>query len=258
MKKRYILLIILTIFTMTCISCKTNNKYINEIITKKIDYEQSITIYDLEDALVLASEKAEASIVGVKSGTTLFQSFGSGVIIKCESLNNTFQYTVITNHHVIENRGVVSSKVDIYLGKFKEEIKADVIEYDKTLDLAFVKFSSPRQLAVASTADSTTLKKGRFVIAVGNPYELETFYDTVTIGNISSPNRLCDNGDGNLNYYIQHTAPINSGNSGGGLFDIYGRLIGINNWKYAETDIEGMGFAIPIHVAMLKYEKHFK
>lgn len=255
MKKKYQLFLVLLLCLMM-VSCNSKS-YTNEIITKKINYEQNISIRDLEDALITASEIGEASIVGIQSENYVQSSFGSGVIINKTEANNIYIYTVLTNFHVISYKNKVSSNVSVFLGKFNETIDGVVLQYDKILDVAFIKFSSSRLLEVATIGDSTNYKKGSFAIAIGNPYDLESFYDSVTIGNVSANNRLYDDGEGYINYYIQHTAPINSGNSGGGLFNIYGELMGINNWKFAEEEIEGMGFAIPIHIIEEKYGEFF-
>lgn len=250
--------IIVTIMLMLLISsCARQTVNTNEIITKRIDYVENITINDLEDALVLACEKAEASVVGVEASGVLTNGFGSGVIINYEKEIDTYKYTVLTNYHVLSYKNTLLNNVKIYLGKYKETCSAKVLDYNKELDVAFVSFESSRLLTTTKVGDSTNFKKGRFAIAVGSPYDLVTYYDSVSIGNVSSPNRLVEDENGNNNYYIQHTAAINSGNSGGGLFDIHGNLMGINTWKYAETDIEGMGFAIPIHIITQKYSKYF-
>lgn len=259
MKKRIINLSILIlniclIFLFT--SCKTI--YNNEIVTKKIDYVGNITIYDLEDALTKAVEICDETVIGVESKGIINSSFGSGVIIKMVERETYYSYYVVTNYHVISYNNKVNSTNLIYLAKVDEEIKAEVKAYDEVKDIAILMFNSSRLLSVAKSGDSTSLKKGKFVIAIGNPQELKTYYNSVTIGNISFVNRKADDGSNNINYYIQHTAPINSGNSGGGLFDIYGNLIGINTWKYVDKDIEGMGFAIPIHIIKTQFPEYFE
>ena len=89
-------------------------------------------------------------------------------------------------------------------------------------------------------------------IAVGSPYELEVYYNTITVGNISSIKRVIN--ESNYFYkeisneYIQTTATINEGCSGGGLFNLKGELIGINTWKLVDssTNIDGMNFAVGV------------
>ncbi len=249
-------LLIISIFSV-CFLCSCKKTYVNEIVTKKIEYVENVTITDFEDALVIGVEKADKTVVGIESKGFINSSFGSGVIVKCVTDGSYYIYYVVSNYHVVSYKDSINSTNLIYLSEYDEEINASVITYDKTTDLAILKFVSPRLLSVASINDLSNLKKGRFVIAIGHPKELKTYYNSVTIGNISFINRKADDGGGVINSYIQHTAPINSGNSGGGLFDINGNLIGINTWKFADEEIEGMGFAIPIDIVKNKYPEYF-
>lgn len=254
MRKKLTRIILLLCLFCTLTSCKQT--FTNEVVTKKVDYEDNITVYDLEDALTLAVEKCDETVIGVEAKGMLTTSFGSGVIIKCVNVGDGYTYYVVTNFHVISNQNRPHNNIVVYLGKYNEEVKATTVEYNANVDVAIICFKSNRLLPVATIGDSANLKKGRFVIAVGNPYDLKTYYNTVTIGNVSDASRKIQK-DGTINYYIQHTAPINSGNSGGGLFDIHGDLVGINTWKYAETDIEGMEFSIPIHIIKNLYPRYF-
>ena len=237
--------------------CKQNKTYVNEVITQKVEYKENISIYDVEDALVQATKKAEASVVGIESNSKLTKGFGSGVIFKSETLAVGYKYYVLTNFHVISYNDRVNQTINIFLGEYNETIQASCVDYDSKNDSAIISFTSNRLLTTATFADSTKLEKSRFVIAVGNPYDLKTYYKSSTVGYVSHPNRECLDENNVVNFYIQHTAPINSGNSGGGLFDIHGNLIGINTWKYATEEIEGMGFAIPLHILQSRYKKYF-
>lgn len=254
--KRIITILICFLVLPFLFSCRNNGNYVNEIVTQKIDYVENITVADLDDALAVASKKAEGTIVGVESSSTLTSGFGSGIIIKRVELEYSYRYYVLTNFHVISYNGRVNASINIYLNEFDTAITAKYEAYNKDKDIAIISFSSVKLLSVATLGDSLKLSKGRFVIAVGNPYDLKTYFKSVSVGNVSHPNRECvDNNK--VNYYIQHTAPINSGNSGGGLFDIKGNLIGVNTWKYADKEIEGMGFAIPIHIVKELYPSYF-
>jgi serine protease Do len=106
-----------------------------------------------------------------------------------------------------------------------------------------------RDLTVASFGDSDAIEKGTVVLAAGNPSGYN-FFGSVTMGIISGKNRYFDtNNDGVRDMfvsYLQHDAAINSGNSGGPLYNIHGTVIGINVSKFVGSEIEGMGFAIPI------------
>lgn len=262
-KMRLCICVCLAMIVVSGTSCISSQKNINEVITKHVNYEENITVYDLEDALVEAINQCEETVIGIEASSRFTSGFGSGVIIKCEEIKNGtsilgYQYYVLTNFHVVSsNSGSLASTIKVYLGKYDEEITASCVNYNSEKDIAIIKFLSSRRLPVAKIGDSTTLEKGRFVLAIGNPYDLKNLYNTVTVGNVSSPIRQYQNEDHIMNYYIQHTAPINSGNSGGGLFDIYGRLMGLNTWKIADVEVEGMGFAIPIHVIQNLYPSYF-
>lgn len=262
MKK--ILTMILILFSITLMSCKKDEYIIiNEVKNYEVDVEEKITISTLEDALVNAIKKAEQSVIGViaTSGSIFSgESFGSGVIIASKKISNTQQkYYVVTNRHVILNKSNKTySQIKIYYGNMDNLIEAELLMYDETQDLALLSFVTEKIFAIAKTADSTKLEKGRYVIAIGSPYDYEYLYNTATVGNISHPNRRYEEKNMNditcYNYYIQHDASINSGNSGGGLFNINGELIGINTWKIIGTEqyesYEGLGFSIPIHVVL--------
>lgn len=242
----------------SCFQKQEEPTYTNEIITQKVEYEENINIFDLEDAIVHAIDKCDDSVVGITCENLLSANFGSGVIFDYEDHGTYYTYFVLTNFHVISTNDRISGSISVYLGNDDELLTAQALESNKNKDLAIISFKTPRLLTVASIGDSTTLQKGRYAIAVGNPYELKTYYNTATVGYISHPNRVVYEKSNLTNYYIQHTAQINSGNSGGGLFNLQGELIGINSWKYAVEEIEGMGFAIPIHIVKLTFPSYFK
>lgn len=245
-------------FLLTLSSCSIqkllNRKVVNEIENRYIDYSVDVTVQDLEEALMVGSDIAQSCSVGVKVTSrgllTQMVSTGSGVIIKREQLENQrYQYYAVTNRHVVDKSGVTSLK--IYLGEDRKYQDASIVALDDKNDLALLSFDSPFLLGTA-TLSTTVPKVGQFAIVVGSPYQLEDYYNTVTCGIISAPSRYHKEEDtsGHIvqNEYIQHDASINSGNSGGGLFDIYGQLMGINTWKVVgdgNDKIEGLSFAIP-------------
>ena len=150
---------------------------------------------------------------------------------------------------------------------FTTLISASVVEYSTKDDLALVSFKSEIYIPAASFADTTNLKRGSFVVAIGTPYDI-VFDGSATFGIISHPLRYVEEEVfvlGSTSYetcevaYIQHDAAINSGNSGGGLFDIYGRLIGINTWKISSSfdeDFVGLNFAIPSSEIINRFSKY--
>lgn len=255
--KQSLFLIVSILMCFMLSSCNVFNlleqKIVNEIENKYIDYTQNITVDDIEDAIVTGSEIAKSSSVGILISNESFigtiNESGSGVIVKrTMQYDNTYNYLVVTNRHVTGAK--ITGELSVYLGDSKY-VDASLVSYDATYDLALISFNTGILLNVA-TFNTRDLKCGQFAIAVGSPYNLENYFNSVTVGSISSTNRIHSEEDiyGKTvkNTYIQHDAAINSGNSGGGLFDIYGNLIGINTWKLvgdSDDHIEGMNFAIP-------------
>ena len=167
------------------------------------------------------------------------QGAASGVIISPDGY-------ILTNNHVVA--GAATVKINLADGK---AYRAKVIGADPTTDIAVVKVNVPGQtLTAAQFADSSSLRVGDMVIAVGNPLNVGT---TVTFGIISALGHRNGVGAGNhplASNIIQTDAAINPGNSGGALADINGRVIGINEAIYSPTGAYvGIGFAIPINTA---------
>lgn len=160
---------------------------------------------------------------------------GSGVII------NTDGY-IITNNHVIEN----ASRLKVVLNT-QEEFPATIVGSDEKTDLAVIKINAPN-LTAASVGDSSALEVGDLAVAIGNPLGQE-LAGSVTAGVVSAVNRTITVQGRALNL-IQTDAAINPGNSGGALVNCFGEVVGINTVKMSSTDIEGIGFAIPMNDAM--------
>lgn len=177
------------------------------------------------------------------------QSSGSGVIVG----SNDTELLIVTNNHVIS--GANSLTVTF----LDEEIaEAQVKGTDASMDLAVIavslsniKDSTMDAIATAEIGDSTSLKVGEPAIAIGNALG---YGQSVTSGIISAVDREVTV-DNVTNKLIQTDAAINPGNSGGALLNIDGQLIGINSVKYSSTEVEGMGYAIPISSAMPIIEK---
>ncbi|MBT2688784.1 trypsin-like peptidase domain-containing protein [Bacillus sp. ISL-47] len=170
---------------------------------------------------------------------------GSGVIYKKED----GKAYVVTNHHVIDG----ASTIEINLSN-DTKLPAKLLGSDPLLDLAVLEVDSEKIEHVIEIGKSEDLKPGQTAIAIGNP--LGFLQGTVTTGVISAPDRTMPvdvNQDGMADWQsevIQTDASINPGNSGGALININGELIGINSSKIAMEGVEGIGFAIPIDVAM--------
>ncbi|MDZ5669257.1 serine protease HtrA [Bacillus stercoris] len=163
---------------------------------------------------------------------------GSGVIFKKE---NGKAY-IITNNHVVE--GASSLKVSLYDGT---EVTAKLVGSDSLTDLAVLQISDDHVTKVANFGNSSDLRTGETVIAIGDPLGKD-LSRTVTQGIVSGVDRTVSMstsaGETSINV-IQTDAAINPGNSGGPLLNTDGKIVGINSMKISEDDVEGIGFAIP-------------
>ncbi|TCI56656.1 trypsin-like serine protease [Exiguobacterium sp. SH5S13] len=170
---------------------------------------------------------------------------GSGVIYKKE---NGSAY-IVTNHHVVN--GADRLTVTFNDGSTAE---AKLMGSDATYDLAVLEVDADNVPSVIKIGKSSELKPGQTVIAIGNP--LGQFENSVTRGIVSSTSRLVpvdtdENGQADFNAeVIQTDAAINPGNSGGALINESGQLIGINSMKIATDSVEGVGFSIPVDIAL--------
>ncbi|QEM67360.1 DegQ family serine endoprotease [Geobacter sp. FeAm09] len=158
------------------------------------------------------------------------QALGTGFIISAEGY-------ILTNNHVVSGADEVMVKLSD-----GREIKGELKGSDEKLDLALIKISEKEKLPVAELGNSDNLEVGEWVMAIGNPFGLA---QTVTAGIVSAKGRVI--GSGPYDDYIQTDASINPGNSGGPLFDVNGKVIGINTAIIAGG--QGIGFAIPINMA---------
>ncbi|MCD8297873.1 MAG: Do family serine endopeptidase [Prevotella sp.] len=153
---------------------------------------------------------------------------GSGVIISADGY-------IVTNNHVVEG----ADELTVTLNDNKE-YSARIIGTDKTTDLALIKIDATN-LPTLPIGDSDKLKVGEWVLAVGNPFNLNS---TVTAGIVSAKARSL--GANGVESFIQTDAAINAGNSGGALVNTEGELVGINAMLYSQTgSYSGYGFAIP-------------
>lgn len=243
----------------------------NNIVNTVIRYED-ITISDFnsmtEQAVTKASQSSVAILASVQSIITSKISLGSGVIIKRVDNSSSYTYYALTNRHVVDNDNKIIKDVEIiYNGKQENSIRGKTILYDNYVDIALIEFETTILFEPATIGSSLDINKGEFVIAYGTPYSLD-FFGTANFGIVSSEYRAIEDevyGFTNrpcINYYIQHDASINSGNSGGGLFDIYGNLVGINTLKLVGDNddiIDGIGFAIPIHKisSLVNFQEYF-
>ncbi|WP_244403647.1 trypsin-like peptidase domain-containing protein [Parageobacillus sp. KH3-4] len=162
---------------------------------------------------------------------------GSGVIFKKDG---NIAY-IVTNNHVIEG----ANKVEVSLADGKK-VKAEIVGADPLTDLAVLKIPSSHVKKVAVFGDSSQLRIGEQVAAIGNPLGLD-LSRTVTEGIVSGKRTMpisTSEGEWELNV-IQTDAAINPGNSGGALINSAGQVVGINSLKISQDGVEGLGFAIP-------------
>ena len=168
-------------------------------------------------------------------------SSGSGIIIG----ENDTELLIVTNNHVVQD--TVSLKIT-----FVDDTAVDaaVKGTDTDIDLAVISVpldqipqETKEKIAVARLGDSDGLKVGQGVIAIGNALG---YGQSVTVGYVSALNREIKTSDGNTRVLLQTDAAINPGNSGGALLNMKGEVIGINAAKYSSTEVEGIGYAIPV------------
>ena len=168
-------------------------------------------------------------------------SSGSGIIIG----ENDTELLIVTNNHVVQD--TVSLKIT-----FVDDAAVDAVikGTDTDTDLAVISVpldqipqETKEKIVVARLGDSDGLKVGQGVIAIGNALG---YGQSVTVGYVSALNREIKTSDGNTRVLLQTDAAINPGNSGGALLNMKGEVIGINAAKYSSTEVEGIGYAIPV------------
>ncbi|MGM0836479.1 MAG: S1C family serine protease [Bacillota bacterium] len=220
------------------------------IQTEQVDFKQ------IQTNVTTSVERVSDAVVGVvniqEGRNSLFDprpsqssqeaGTGSGVVYKKE---NGKAY-IVTNAHVIDG----ASKVEVSMAD-GSRVEATVVGSDALTDLAVLTVDGSKVNKVATFGNSESITLGEPVIAIGNPLGLE-FFGSVTQGIISGKERIIPvdiNQDGQADWeadVIQTDAAINPGNSGGALINLRGEVIGINSMKIAQSEIEGLGFAIPI------------
>ncbi|MBE7032900.1 MAG: trypsin-like serine protease [Ruminococcaceae bacterium] len=255
--------------------------FANRLTVRKVNIEPTKVTLNKEPSdiagtsnVAVIAEECMPSIVAITNHSvsdviTFFGTYqqestssGSGIIIG----KNDTELLIVTNYHVVaktKELSVVFSPVEKRLEEQNSQNKvtdediphAIVKGYDTNKDLAVIAVKLDdipadvlSQIKIATIGDSSALKPGDQVVAIGNSLG---YGQSVTTGIISAVNReiTMESADGYsvvTNSFIQTDAAINSGNSGGALLDMEGKLIGINSVKIATTGVEGMGYAIPI------------
>lgn len=194
---------------------------------------------------ISAAERVTAAVVNIKTmqesrfdlwgNGSVGTSSGSGVIITPDGY-------IVTNNHVVED----GDQVEVTLND-KREYKADIIGIDPSTDLALLKIKG-KELHYLDLGNSDSLRVGEWVLAVGNPFNLES---TVTAGIVSAKGRSIDilEGQDRIESFIQTDAAVNPGNSGGALVNTNGELVGINTAIITRSGrYEGYSFAVPANL----------
>lgn len=201
-------------------------------------------VTEFETDVVRVIDKVESKVVSViteQQGRVI--GSGSGIVYK----NKDGLVQVVTNHHVID--GGTQHIVRFSNG---QEIEGQVLGSDVYTDLALVQVEADLEIEAFELGDSERTNVGEFVVAIGSPLGIE-FENSTTFGIISGKNRVIPvdlDGDGVSDWdmmVMQTDAAINPGNSGGALVNMAGELIGINSLKISSSQIEGMGFSIPVN-----------
>lgn len=163
------------------------------------------------------------------------QSLGSGVVVTSDGY-------ILTNNHVV---GDARAEVSVVLAD-KRELRAKIIGVDAQTDIALLKVAA-NNLPALRWGDSSKLKVAEWVLAIGNPFQLN---QTVTLGIVSATGRSLEGRLAQYEDFIQTDAAINPGNSGGALVSARGELVGINTAIYSESGgYQGIGFAVPSNLA---------
>lgn len=219
-----------------------NTETRNGLTINKVDSSAGNTAYTGDGlSTVEIVNKAGDSVVEITTETVTTSIFaqqfinsgaGSGVIVSEDGV-------IVTNHHVIDG----ATKISVTL-RDGTSYEAKLVGSDAELDIAVLEITPDKKLTAATFGDSDTLMVGQRTVAIGNP--LGQLGGSVTEGILSALDRdvLID---GKTMSLMQTDTAINPGNSGGGLFDQNGNLIGIVNAKSSGSEIEGLGFAIPIN-----------
>lgn len=249
-KLTYIVTIILSIFAGCALMYMIIYYFPNTIVKTENKVEKVVNVNEegissgidnIYDAVVVVENYKKGKLVGI----------GSGFIYS----ENGY---IMTNHHVIDSSDEI--KVSLTSG---ESIVAKVLGSDELADIAVLQIDKKYAKSIAKIGKSTDSKVGDTVFTIGSPMSAD-FSGTVTRGILSGKNRMVEVSVGNssskdwIMNVMQTDAAINPGNSGGPLCNVSGEVIGINSMKIVQSEIEGIGFSIPIEDALLYANKIVK
>ncbi len=208
------------------------------ITVNRVEVDYISGQYQPTDSMTLAEKvlqytvSIQARVYDAETGEYSDPSNGSGVVISYDK--NTGYATIVTNHHVVYGSNyfrVIMSDSTVYEGK--------LLHLDEIGDLAILQIKTNKEVPHAVFSDSDNAVYGQQIVACGNPLG---YNSSVSFGYISCPKRVipAENAE-----FIQVDASVNPGNSGGGLYDAQGNLLGIIVSKASGTNVDGIGFAIP-------------
>lgn len=238
-----IVYVILTFCVCLCLFGGFYELYLKHLVVETTKTIKDVTVTDT--GIADAVEKVYDSVVTVKNyARNQLYSTGSGFVFK---IDDKYGY-ILTNYHVING----GSEVSVIFTNNKEE-KVTVVGYDEYSDIAVLAVDKSLVLATAQIGSSNDMRVGDTTFAVGTPVDSSVYSWSVTRGILSGKDRLVQS-DNYVMSVLQTDTAINSGNSGGPLCNSNGEVIGITNMKLASSQIEGMGFAIPIEDAVKNAE----
>lgn len=215
----------------------------------KVEKQTEQIIVSESDSIAPSVDLIYDSVVTVSNYTGSSSAIGTGFVYKTD---DEYGY-ILTNNHVVS--GAKKLEVTNTQGV---TVEAVLLGSDEYVDLAVLRVEKSFVLQVAKLGDSTSLKIGDTVFAVGTPVSI-SYANSVTKGIISGLDRTVtvtlESGTDFMMEVLQTNAAINPGNSGGPLVNINGEVVGINTLKLVEDKIEGMGFSIPIEMATSVLER---
>lgn len=241
-KLTYIVTVILSVFVGCGLMYMIIYYFPNTIVKTENKVEKVVNVNEegissgidnIYDAVVVVENYKKGKLVGIGSG---FIYSGEGYIM--------------TNHHVIDSSDEI--KITLTSG---ESIEAKVLGSDELADIAVLQIDKKYATNIAKIGKSADSKVGDTVFTIGSPMSSE-FSGTVTRGILSGKNRMVEVSVGSssskdwIMNVMQTDAAINPGNSGGPLCNVSGEVIGINSMKIVQSEIEGIGFSIPIEDAL--------
>ena len=249
-KLSYIVTIILSLFAGSALMYMLTYYFPNSIVKTESKIQKVVEVNE---------EGISSGIDNIYDSVVVVENYKKG---KLSGIGSGFIYAedgyIMTNHHVIESSDEI--KISLTNG---ESLEAKVLGSDELADIAVLQIDKKYAKNIAKIGKSSEAKVGDTVFTIGSPMSSE-FSGTVTRGILSGKNRMVEVSVGSssskdwIMNVMQTDAAINPGNSGGPLCNVSGEVIGINSMKIVQSEIEGIGFSIPIEDALLYANKIVK